>query len=32
MIEEGVYADVLEAWGVGSVAIEKSEVNPAVDI
>ena len=32
MIEEGIYTDVLDAWGVGSVAIEEAVVNPDVDI
>ena len=32
MIEEGIYMDVLDAWGVGSVAIEESLVNPEVDL
>ena len=32
MIEQGIYMDVLDAWGVGSVAIEESVVNPEVDL
>ena len=32
MIEEGIYTDVLEAWSVGSVALDEAVVNPDVDI
>ena len=32
MIAEGIYMDVLDAWGVGSVAIEEAVVNPDVDL
>ena len=32
MIERGIYTDVLEAWGVGSVAIDEAVINPDVDI
>ena len=32
MIEQGIYMDVLEAWGVGSVALEEAVVNPDVEL
>ena len=32
MIEQGIYAEIFDAWGVGSVAVEEAVVNPDVDI
>ena len=32
MMEQGIYEDVFEAWGVGMLGIEEAIVNPDVDI
>jgi len=31
LIEDGTYADVLDRWGLGDIAIEQSEINGAIE-